>query len=203
MSLAEEWKQLPGGTKMFIIGGGATAVFILIIALKGKNTATQQQQSTTQTQSTLDSSGWIDAQTQQTQYIQQMIDGINSTVTQNQQTNTQVIDQNNKAMQQIITQNQQATQQQIQSLIDNMPKSTPAAAVTPAPTPPPSPSPAAPAHSSNSYTVQSGDNLWNIIKYHVMPGASNAQIVQEVNVLAAANHIQNPNLIYPGQQINW
>jgi hypothetical protein len=35
MSLAEEWKQLPGGTKMFIIGGGATAIFILIIALKG------------------------------------------------------------------------------------------------------------------------------------------------------------------------
>jgi TolA-binding protein len=198
MGLAEEWKQLPGGTKMFIIGGGATAVFILVIALKGKNTATQQQQATTQ--ATLDPSGWIDAQTQQTQYVQQMIDSINSTVTQNQQANTQALDQNNKAMQQLITQNQQATQQQIQTLINNMPKSTPAA---PAPTPPPSPSPAAPAHNGGSYTVQPGDNLWNIIKYRVMPGASNAQIVQEVNVLAAANHIRNPNLIYPGQQINW
>jgi hypothetical protein len=82
MGLAEEWKQLPGGTKMFIIGGGATAVFILIIALKGKNTATPQQQTTTQ--STLDPTAWIDVQNQQMQSMQQLIQ-------QNQQATQQQI----------------------------------------------------------------------------------------------------------------
>lgn len=39
------------------------------------------------------------------------------------------------------------------------------------------------------YTVRSGDTLWAISRYY---GVS-------INRIVTINHIQNPNLIYPGQ----
>ena len=50
----------------------------------------------------------------------------------------------------------------------------------------------APPSSADTYTVQPGDTLWRIaMRYHTT-----------VAELAALNHIQNPNLIYPGQVLD-
>lgn len=61
---------------------------------------------------------------------------------------------------------------------------------TPTPTPVPIPNPSPPA--VITYTVMPGDNLWNIALYYYGDGADYPWI-------AAANHIANPNLIYPQQ----
>jgi uncharacterized YkwD family protein/spore coat assembly protein SafA len=51
--------------------------------------------------------------------------------------------------------------------------------------------PAAHAESSVAYTVKSGDSMWKIAaKYQV-----------GVSDIVAANHLKNPNLIYPGQRL--
>jgi len=55
------------------------------------------------------------------------------------------------------------------------------------------PSFATPAHAESStvYTVQRGDSVWKIaVRYHV-----------GVAEIATANHLRNPNLIYPGQKL--
>ncbi|MCX7569893.1 CAP domain-containing protein [Tumebacillus sp. DT12] len=55
------------------------------------------------------------------------------------------------------------------------------------------PSFATPAHAESStvYTVQRGDSVWKIaVRYHV-----------GVAEIATANHLKNPNLIYPGQKL--
>lgn len=132
MSFSEEWRQLPGQTKMFIIGGGGIALFFLYSSIRNRNSQQTQQQSTTQ--QTADPSSWIDAQTQQMQAMQQLIGGMNDSIQQYQQANQDANQQNQQALQQIISQNQQATQQQIQALLNNMPKAaTYPAAAAPAP----------------------------------------------------------------------
>ena len=48
------------------------------------------------------------------------------------------------------------------------------------------------------YTVQSGDNLWNIVKdfYNL---SDNSAISTKVDEIATYNNIENPNIIYVGQ----
>lgn len=48
------------------------------------------------------------------------------------------------------------------------------------------------------YTVQSGDNLWNIVKdfYNL---SENTAIAIKVDEIAAYNNIENPSIIYAGQ----
>ena len=48
------------------------------------------------------------------------------------------------------------------------------------------------------YTVQSGDNLWNIVKdfYNL---SDNSVIATKVDEIATYNNIDNPNIIYAGQ----
>ena len=48
------------------------------------------------------------------------------------------------------------------------------------------------------YTVQSGDNLWNIVKdfYNL---SDNSTIATKVDEIAAYNNIENPSIIYAGQ----
>ena len=48
------------------------------------------------------------------------------------------------------------------------------------------------------YTVQSGDNLWNIVKdfYNL---SDNSAIATKVDVIATYNNIENPSIIYAGQ----
>lgn len=52
------------------------------------------------------------------------------------------------------------------------------------------------------YTVQSGDNLWSIVKdfYNL---TDNSAIATKVDEIAALNNIDNPNLIYAGMVINF
>lgn len=47
------------------------------------------------------------------------------------------------------------------------------------------------------YTVQSGDNLWNIVKdfYNL---SDNSDIATKVDEIATYNNIENPNIIYAG-----
>ena len=50
------------------------------------------------------------------------------------------------------------------------------------------------------YIVQRGDNLWNIIKeYYNME--SNSEIANKVNEIAAYNNLENPSMIYEGQEL--
>ena len=48
------------------------------------------------------------------------------------------------------------------------------------------------------YTVQSGDNLWNIVKdfYNL---TDNSAIATKIDVISAYNNIENPDIIYAGQ----
>ena len=48
------------------------------------------------------------------------------------------------------------------------------------------------------YTVQSGDNLWNIVKdfYNL---SDNSDIATKVDEIATYNNIENPGIIYAGQ----
>lgn len=50
----------------------------------------------------------------------------------------------------------------------------------------------------SEYTVQSGDNLWNIVKdfYNL---SDNSDIATKVDEIAAYNNIVNPSIIYVGQ----
>ena len=52
------------------------------------------------------------------------------------------------------------------------------------------------------YTVQSGDNLWNIVKdfYNL---SDNSAIATKVDEIAALNDIDDPSLIYAGMIINF
>ena len=50
------------------------------------------------------------------------------------------------------------------------------------------------------YTVQIGDNLWNIVKEYFNL-SDDAVIASKVNELAEYNNIENPNMIYVGQEI--
>ena len=51
-----------------------------------------------------------------------------------------------------------------------------------------------------TYIVQRGDNLWNIIKeYYNLE--SNNEIANKVDEIATYNNIDNPNMIYEGQEI--
>lgn len=50
------------------------------------------------------------------------------------------------------------------------------------------------------YTVQNGDNLWNIVvKYYNL--SDDTVIANKVNELAEYNNIENPSMIYVGQEI--
>ena len=50
------------------------------------------------------------------------------------------------------------------------------------------------------YIVQRGDNLWNIIKeYYNLE--SNSEIANKVSEIATYNNIENPSMIYEGQEI--
>lgn len=57
--------------------------------------------------------------------------------------------------------------------------------------------PEAPAESC-IYTVQSGDNLWNIVKdfYNL---TDNSAIATKIDEIATYNNIENPSIIYAGQ----
>lgn len=51
-----------------------------------------------------------------------------------------------------------------------------------------------------TYIVQRGDNLWGIIKdfYNL---SEDSEIINKVNAVAAYNNIENPSIIYEGQEI--
>ena len=53
---------------------------------------------------------------------------------------------------------------------------------------------------NTTYIVQRDDNLWNIIKeyYNLI---SNSEIANKVNEIATYNNLENPNMIYEGQEI--
>lgn len=55
---------------------------------------------------------------------------------------------------------------------------------------------------ADSYTVQAGDNLWQIVarRYQL---DDNAEIYRKEMEIAALNNIDNPNLIYVGMVINF
>lgn len=51
-----------------------------------------------------------------------------------------------------------------------------------------------------TYIVQRGDNLWNIVKeYYNLE--SNSEIANKVNEIATYNNLENPNMIYEGQEL--
>lgn len=50
------------------------------------------------------------------------------------------------------------------------------------------------------YTVQNGDNLWNIVREYFNL-SDDTDIASKVNELAEYNNIENPNMIYVGQEI--
>ncbi|MDE1564723.1 LysM peptidoglycan-binding domain-containing protein [Actinotignum sanguinis] len=50
-----------------------------------------------------------------------------------------------------------------------------------------------------AYMVQPGDTLWDIAATHLGAGASDADILSYVHAIAAANTIENSDLIYPGE----
>lgn len=50
------------------------------------------------------------------------------------------------------------------------------------------------------YTVQIGDNLWNIVREYYN-FSDDTDIASKVNELAEYNNIENPNMIYVGQEI--
>lgn len=52
---------------------------------------------------------------------------------------------------------------------------------------------------ASTYTVKSGDNLWNISKALLGGNATDSEILQKVNTLASINKLNNPDLIYVGQ----
>ena len=53
---------------------------------------------------------------------------------------------------------------------------------------------------NTTYIVQRGNNLWNIIKeYYNLE--SNSEIANKVNEIAAYNNLENPNMIYEGQEL--
>lgn len=141
MGLKQEWQQLSGHTKMFIIGGGAVALFFLYTAFK--NSQSNDQSTTTNTSSgpatqAIDPNAEIDAMTQQ---MQQLTGGISDSLNQTQQQIAVNDAQNMEAIQQLVEQNQQATQQQIQSLISTM-STNPNYPSVPAPTQTPTSTPA-------------------------------------------------------------
>ena len=51
-----------------------------------------------------------------------------------------------------------------------------------------------------TYIVQRGDNLWNIVKeyYNLV---SNSEIADKVSEIATYNNLENPDIIYEGQEI--
>lgn len=53
-----------------------------------------------------------------------------------------------------------------------------------------------------NYTIQSGDNLWNIVKKHYNNSLSNSELEQKVQELSEFNGISNPSLINAGQKID-
>ena len=59
-----------------------------------------------------------------------------------------------------------------------------------------------PDEPTDSYTVQAGDNLWQIVarRYHL---DDNTAIYNKMTEIAALNGIDNPSLIYPGMFINF
>ena len=53
---------------------------------------------------------------------------------------------------------------------------------------------------STTYIVHRGDNLWNIIKeYYNLE--SNSEIANKVSEIATYNNLENPSMIYEGQEI--
>ena len=59
-----------------------------------------------------------------------------------------------------------------------------------------------PDEPTDSYTVQAGDNLWQIVarRYYL---DDNTAIYNKMTEIAALNGIDNPSLIYPGMSINF
>ena len=53
----------------------------------------------------------------------------------------------------------------------------------------------------SSYTIKSGENLWNIVKSQYKL-SNNTEIANKVNEIAKANNIKNANMIFAGQKIN-
>ena len=51
-----------------------------------------------------------------------------------------------------------------------------------------------------TYIVQRGDNLWNIIKEYYNLNSNN-DIANKVNEIATYNNLENPSMIYEGQEI--
>ena len=66
----------------------------------------------------------------------------------------------------------------------------------------PTEEPDEPTEEPDSYTVQAGDNLWQIVarRYHL---DDNTAIYNKMTEIAALNGIDNPSLIYPGMFINF
>lgn len=86
------------------------------------------------------------------------------------------------------------------------PAPNPSAPTPPAPTPP-TPSSAALPFTANSYSVKSGDNLWDIATGVLASSLGHPPTTQQVAtytaalIAANASRVTNPNLIYPGQSL--
>ena len=53
-----------------------------------------------------------------------------------------------------------------------------------------------------SYTVKTGDNLWNILKREFKL-TSNAEIAKKVKEIKDDNNLSNPDSIFPGQVLDF
>jgi nucleoid-associated protein YgaU len=55
--------------------------------------------------------------------------------------------------------------------------------------------------STGSLTVRRGDSLWSIAQDRLGPGAAPQSVLREVDRLWTLNGLDDPDLIYAGQQL--
>jgi hypothetical protein len=102
--------------------------------------------------------------------------------------------------------NSSVTVQTTADTVSAPPAPNPSAPTPPAPTPPTQSSAALPS-TADSYSVKSGDNLWDIATGVLSSSLGHPPTTQQVAtytealIAANASRVPNPNLIYPGQSL--